>query len=95
MTADQNEPADFIATLKGQRARLTVDFKPNTITLGIDYFARLFISFLFLVNKLDFGVFIGWHIGLFFLEVFAFRNTKDELKKRIVKELKPLINLEM
>ena len=41
MTADQNEPADINATLGGQRARLTVDFKPNTVTLAIDYFARL------------------------------------------------------
>lgn len=89
MTADQNEPADVNATLKGQRARLTVDFKPNTVTLGVDFFARLLISFLFLVNKLDFGGFIGWHIGLFLLEIFASRYTEDELKKRMVKDLKP------
>ncbi len=92
MTADQNEPADINATLKGQRARLAVDFKPNTVMVGFDYFARLVISILFLVNILDFGVFIGIHIGLFLLEAFVSRNIGDQLKNNMVKELKPEYN---
>ncbi len=86
MTTDQNEPA---ATLKGQRARLTVDFRPNTILVGTDYFARLIISIFFILNRIEFGVFIGLHAGLFLLEVYLSRYSEDELKKKILKELKP------
>jgi len=92
MTADQNEPADINATLGGQRARLTVDFRPNTVTIAIDFFARLVISLLYLVNKIEFGVFIGLHIGLFLLELFVSRNIEDDLKNKMVKDLKPEYN---
>jgi hypothetical protein len=89
MTADQNEPADINATLGGQRARLTVDFNPNTVTLAIDYFARLLISLLYLLNQIEFGAFIGLHIGLFLLEMFVSRNIEDKLTDKIIKDLQP------
>ena len=89
MTADQNEPADINATLGGQRARLTVDFSPNTVTLAIDYFARLLISLLYLLNQIGFGAFIGLHIGLFLLEMFVSGNIGDKLTDKIIKDLQP------
>jgi hypothetical protein len=92
MTTDQNEQADINAMLGGQRARLTVDFSPNTVTLAIDFFARLLISLLYLVNIIGFGLFIGLHTGLFLLEMFVSGNIEDKLKDKIIKDLQPGYN---